>query len=204
MNGTFDRRSAWGLLTEYARSANWRRQLVSFRRLTVIVLLSAACLAQPAAPTNADATALLDKLAGHWVLSGRLGSKQTTHDVDAEWILKREYLRLHEVSREKDANGAPAYEAFIFFEWDPKAGQYNCLWLDNTEGGGLSVPIVHGKKIGDSISLIFGTPPSDGIHTVFRYDAAADAWALTIDNIVEGKEKRFGDVRLTRGVSPGS
>ena len=46
---------------------------------------------------------LLDHLTGHWVLQGTIAGKQTTHDVEAEWLLKREYLRLQEVAREKDA-----------------------------------------------------------------------------------------------------
>jgi hypothetical protein len=39
--------------------------------------------------------------------------KPTTHDVDVDWVLKREYFRIHEVSRDKDAGGGPTYEARI-------------------------------------------------------------------------------------------
>ena len=51
-----------------------------------------------------------DKMTGRWLLTGNIGKRQTTHDVDVDWILSREYIRIHEVSREKNANG-PEYEA---------------------------------------------------------------------------------------------
>lgn len=48
---------------------------------------------------------LLDKLTGHWVLRGTIAKQQTTHDVDAVWVLDKEYVQIHEVSRERDAAG---------------------------------------------------------------------------------------------------
>lgn len=124
--------------------------------------LSGASLAQDRL-TNARLE-LLDRLAGHWVLQGTIAGKQTTHDVQVDWVLKREYLRLHEVSREKDAKGDPAYEAIVFISWDPKTQLYICLWLDSTAGGGLSAEgLARGKKSGDSISFLFTTSPSDSI-----------------------------------------
>ena len=190
--------SAWGLLTEYTRAACLRKHARAAARrclhlAALLLLMAPAGPAQQPEPANA----LLDKLAGHWVLSGRLGKRQPTHDINAEWVLKREYLRLHEVSREKNADGTPAYEAIIFFMWDAKAQEYDCLWLDNTEGGGLAAPMAKGKKEGDAISLMFGALP-DAIHTVFSYDAQTDSWHITIDNLSGDKTVRFGDVRLTR------
>ena len=141
---------------------------------------------------------LLNHLSGRWVLQGTLGGKQTTHDVVAEWILHHEYLRLHEVSRDKDKkNGEPAYEAIILLTWDSKAGEYRCLWLDNTSAGGLSVPTARAKPNGLSIPLLF-PPPYDSLHSTFTYDDHTDRWRLTIDDIHDGKTDRFGDVTLTR------
>lgn len=113
-----------------------------------------------------DSTQLLNHLAGNWVLEGALGGTHSTHDVTAEWILNHEYLRFHEVSREKNKDGGPAYEAIVIMSWDNKTNEYNCLWLDNTEGGGLSAPIARAKREGRSIRIIFApqmnhcTPPS--------------------------------------------
>ena len=166
-------------------------------RLAALLLLAAHTgIAQQ--PPADEATKLLDHLAGRWVMTGTLGGKQTTHDLEAEWVLKREYLRLHEISREKDSSGAPAYEAIVFLSWDKKSNQYTCLWLDNTAQAAGFQPIARGRKKGDSVPLVFKISPRESLHTTFRYDRGTDSWQMTIDDVTAGKTDRFGDVRLTR------
>lgn len=61
------------------------------------VVALAALVAPPALARRPGAAAapeaLLDRMTGHWVLTGTIGKTSTTHDVDVDWILKREYLR---------------------------------------------------------------------------------------------------------------
>lgn len=150
-------------------------------------------------PAKNSPLELLDHLAGQWVLQGTIAGKQTTHDVQAEWVLKREYLRLREVSREKDAKDDPAYEAIVFVSWDPKTQEYICLWLDSTTGGGLSAQgIAHAKKSGDSIPFLFTISPSESIHNTFVYDRGADTWKWLIDDYANGKTEGFADVKLVK------
>jgi hypothetical protein len=163
----------------------------------VLFLLITMCLPLLGQEKNDDPTQLLNHLAGNWVLEGVLGGRHSTHDVTAEWILNHEYLRFHEVSREKNKNGGPVYEAIVIMSWDNKTNEYLCLWLDNTEGGGLSAPIARAKRDGRSIPIIF-PPPNESLHTTFTYDDAADRWHLSIDDVKDGKPDRFGDVTLTR------
>ena len=59
----------------------------------------------------ADKDPLLDHMTGRWVLTGTIEGQQTTHDVEAQWILQNTYVRLTEVSREKDKAGKPARQA---------------------------------------------------------------------------------------------
>ena len=147
----------------------------------------------------AEPVNLLDHLTGSWVLQGTIAGKPTTHDVQATWVLNREYVQLHEISRDKNDRGGTAYEAIVYLSWDGKAQQYTCLWLDSTAGGGLSAEgLAHGNLAGDSIPLIFTLSPSDQIHTTFSYDKATDTWWWLIDNIENGKAHRFADVTLTR------
>jgi hypothetical protein len=75
---------------------------------------------------------LLPRLIGHWVLHGTIAREQTVHDVSFEWMLGHEYVRMHEVSRERGPDGTPAYEAVVLFGRDPRTGAYACLWMDNT------------------------------------------------------------------------
>ena len=119
---------------------------------------------------------LLDRLAGRWVMQGTIAEGRTTHDVTAEWVLAHQYLRIHEVSREKDAKGAAAYEAMVFIGWDPDSSEYACLWLDSTGGGGLSAPVIgHAKRGGDEIPFVFRSPDGSAFHTTFAYDRTTDA-----------------------------
>lgn len=154
------------------------------------------------------ANALLDHLAGRWTMTGTLGGKQTTHDADARWVLNREYIEFHEVSRERRADGTPSYEAVVFFGWHPKTSEFMCLFLDNTIGGGLSPEgIARGKRSGNAISVVFacrsgecppGLSEQESLHTTFDYQPSTDTWRLTIDDVKDGKTDRFGDMALTR------
>ena len=96
--------------------------------LPILLLLIAARL--PAQSLPADS--LFDRLIGHWVLRGTIARQSTTHDVTFDWMLGREYVQMHEVSRERSADGKPAYEAIVLFGREPRSGEYACLWLDNT------------------------------------------------------------------------
>jgi hypothetical protein len=153
----------------------------------------------PAQNTPSNPTGLLDHLEGNLILKGAIAGKPTTHDVWAHWILHREYLELHEVSREKDSNGDPAYEAVILVSWDQKANQFACLWLDSTAGGALTSPVTcRAKPSGDTIPFIFTISSADEIHTSFTYHRSSDTWRWTIDNVEKGKPERFADVELSR------
>jgi hypothetical protein len=150
----------------------------------------------PAHPVTEE---LLDRLAGKWVLSGTIGGEKTTHDVDAEWLLNREYLRLHEVSRARDSKGAPAYEAIVLISWDQRSGEYSCMWLDSTAGGGLSADtIARGKPGSDAIPFVFKLASGNFIYTTFAYARSSGTWQWMIDVEEHGKLQPFARVKLTR------
>jgi hypothetical protein len=142
---------------------------------------------------------LLDRLAGNWILQGTIAGHETTHDIESEWVLNHEYLRIHEASREKNAQGQPAYEAIVFIELNESSNEYRCLWLDSTGGGGLAVPAAPGKRGNDEIAFLFKDKDKDsGVHTTFAYSRGADTWSWLIDNENGGKLTSFARVKLTR------
>lgn len=146
-----------------------------------------------------DPTNLLDRLEGHWLLKGNIAGKSTVHDVQAHWILHHEYLELREVSREKDAQGEPAYEAKILVSWDQKTKQYACLWLDSTAGGALTSQVTcRANPSKNSIPFVFTISPADSVHTTFAYRESSDTWQWLIDDVTDGKTSRFADVELSR------
>ena len=142
---------------------------------------------------------LFPRLIGHWVLRGTIASQQTVHDVAFEWLLGREYVQMHEVSRERAPTGTPAYEAVVLFGRDPKTGGYACMWMDNTaaaafppEGTG------RGSVAGDSIPFLFQYTATTSFHTTFVYDRATDSWQWHMDNDSSGVRRPFARVKLTR------
>lgn len=100
--------------------------------------LAGTAVSTTSAQTSRPPSELLERLVGTWVIEGTMAGKPTTHDVVARWVLNGQYLQLHEVSRERDAQGRPAYEALVYLTWEPSRGEYSCLWLDSTSNAGLS------------------------------------------------------------------
>ena len=176
--------------------------LLAMRRFLVAAFVVAALRAPSlvAAPDPAD-HALLERLAGSWILRGTLRGKATTHDVSGTWILGGLYLELHERSRETDSGGKPQYEAVVLLGVDEAAGEFQCLWLDSTGGGGLT-PAAFGRarRSDDSIPFLFRD--ADGTVSFsnrFSWDPNAEAWTWQLDNVrKDGTYAPFGRVRLTR------
>jgi hypothetical protein len=167
--------------------------------VAIAALVAPTARAQRAEAVAAPA-ALLDKMIGHWILTGTIGKQQTTHDVDVDWILNREYIRIHEVSREMKTAGGPEYEAWIHIAWDAKKSEYAVLWLDNTAVFTFAADgIGHAKPDGDRIPMLFTDPDGGGIHTTFSYGRTMDTWSWTIDNVDKtGRVSSFAKMTLTR------
>ncbi len=175
---------------------------MSLRHLFVAFVVAVVLVPEASAqgPATSAPPALMDKMTGHWVLTGTIGKAQTTHDVDVDWVLNRQYIRIHEVSREKDASGGPAYEAWIYLVWDAKAREYAVMWLDNTAATNFAPEGVgHAVPDGDRIPIVWKDADGGGIRTTFAFDRAKDGWAWTIDNVnTAGAASPFARVTLAR------
>src|SRR6185312_1250410 len=165
-------------------------------------LLFAACLAALCASSALAQQAtlkdpLLDRLVGHWVLKGLMDGSQKTHDITAEWVLAHQYIELHEVSREKNKDGAPAYQAKVFIGWDAKLKIYDCVWLDDY--GSISTQSLgYAKPSGDSIAFVFQDRDDPGkFHTTFTWRKDG-TWAMDMDVESNGKLLPFARTVLTR------
>ena len=114
-------------------------------------------------------------------------------------MLGREYVRMHEVSRERAPNGKPAYEAIVLFGRDPRTGEYACLWMDNTATSAFDpAGTGRGMVAGDSIPFLFHYTATTSFHTTFVYNAATDSWQWHMDNDSAGVRRPFARVTLTR------
>ena len=141
---------------------------------------------------------LLDHLAGKWLMEGTIAGKPTKHDIDAQWVLDHHYLEIHEVSREKKANGQPQYEAMIFVAWNEKPEHYSCAWLDVY--GSFSVASIGVAPPSDNeLAFVFKNEKGEtDFSNVFVYDPKTDTWSDALDNVVNGAKQPFGRVKLTR------
>lgn len=166
------------------------------RSLVILLMIAMSSPAQAQRPLSPRS--LFEHMAGRWVLRGTIDQQQTTHDVDAGFILNRGYVQIHEVSREKDAKGAPAYEAFVTIAVDTATGEFAALWLDNTATG-LFMPdgVGRAKASGDSIPFLFGSG-QNAFHNTFIYSPSTDSWRWIMDNESNGKLQPFARVTLTK------
>jgi hypothetical protein len=167
--------------------------------LVVVAAVAAMTAVAVAAPPPRLDDPFLDRMAGTWVLRGTIEGRPTTHDVTAAWVLGHNYVRIREVSREKDAAGQPAYEAIVFVGREPKGEGYACLWLDNTGGGGLSAPAIgHGRRRGDAVEFLFVGQDGSRFHTTFDLAATDGSWQWRMDGESHGKLEPFARLRLTK------
>jgi hypothetical protein len=142
---------------------------------------------------------LLERIVGTWVLDGTIAGKTTTHDVVAGWVLNQRYVQLHEVSRERDAQGRPEYEALVYLTWEQTRAEYSCQWLDSTSNAGLSNGVTcRAKPSGDELRLLFGYPDGTVFHTTFAYDRKADTWHWQLDAEEKGELKPFARLTMRR------
>lgn len=160
--------------------------------------LPSTALAQNAVKPTPES--LMERMIGQWVMQGTIDNEKVTHDVYVDQILNRQYVRIHEVAREKDAAGEAAYEAWIHIAWDKANEEYVVMWLDNTGITNFSPDGVgHGKPDGDRIPFIWKLADGSGIHNTFAYVRASDTWSWEIDNLDKsGNSSPFGRVTLKR------
>jgi hypothetical protein len=141
---------------------------------------------------------LVDRLAGKWVLTGHMDKGQVTHDLTAAWVLAHQYLEINEVSREKNKDGSPVYQAKVFIGWDAKLKIYDCVWLDDY--GSISTQSLgYAKKSGDSIAFVFRDRDDPGsFHTTFTWHPKDRTWTMDMDTVTAaGKTEPFARTTLT-------
>ena len=166
---------------------------------TGVAFLLFVTVTTASAQTPAVNSPLLDLLAGKWVSQTEIMAHPSTRDIEGEWVIQHHYLRLHEVSREKDAKGNPLYEAMEFFTTGPQQNQIQCVWLDVYAGGpGLTTVGVADPKEND-IPFIFKDDKGEIDFTNdFAYDPKTDSWQWTMNNVDHGKAIPFGIEKLAR------
>ncbi len=140
---------------------------------------------------------LLEHMVGRWIMRGTIARRNIVHDVEADWVLSHHYIRIHEISREKTAEGKPEYEAMVFIGWN-NPGHYSCVWLDIT--GGLSILSIGTAVPGENeLPFVFRNEKGGvDLTNTFTYDPKDNTWEWKIDNVENGQPKPFARLRLTQ------
>jgi hypothetical protein len=117
---------------------------------------------------------LVSHLAGSWKLEGKVTSSNAHHDVQVDWVLDRQFLRI----QEKTSANAPAaerrYDSIWYLGYDPISERY-VLHLMDTFGARFSETIGYGTREGDQIKFVFEYP--DGpFHNTYSWNVAENTW----------------------------
>jgi len=167
-------------------------------RLLLLVLL----VTIPAANSMAQAPQewrddLVDHLAGTWKLEGQVLGREAHHDVQAEWVLNHEFLRIHEKTAATAPPAENRYEAIWFLGYDAISERY-VLHLLDVFGGRYSESLGYGTRDGNALRFVFEYP--DGpFHTTFRWFPERDIWQWLLEQKDKnGKWITFADLKLSR------
>jgi len=164
----------------------------------LIVLFPASSPAQAPATWKDD---FVDHMAGTWKMEGQVMGRPAHHELQAEWVLNHQFLRIHE----KTSADAPAsesrYEAMWFLGYDAVSERY-VLHLLDVFGTRYSETLGYGVRDGEAIRFVFEYP--DGpFHTTYRRLAEKDSWQWRMEQKdKDGNWTSFADLRLTRLSKP--
>lgn len=168
--------------------------LLLFALIALIAVSASNSAAQVPAGWHDD---LVDHMAGAWNVGGEVMGRAAHHNLEAEWLLNHQFLRLHE----KTSADAPAteskYEAIWFLSYDTVSERY-VLHLMDVFGARFSETLGYGTRSGNEIRFVFEYP--DGpFHTTFRWSPEKDAWEWLMEQKdKDGKWTSFADLKLTR------
>lgn len=173
--------------------------------LLLAFLLSAAALAQDSAeldgPKHQFQDPFLENLVGSWKLTGKVMGTGAEHEVDAEWVLNHQFLRIHEKDENLPKDGNVPYEATIMVGYDNASERYVAHWLD-IYGGRFSETLGYGTRTNNEVRFVFEYP--DGpFHTTFRWLPDNKQWQWLMETKTKsGQWKQFADLTLTQKQKP--
>jgi len=121
---------------------------------------------------------LLNKLAGRWSLTGKMGDTALYQEVTAKWILRETFLEVHCTPVRVGENGNPDYEALYLIGYDMKTGDYILHLFDTYGVTSKPVPGI-GKHKDNAIRFTFNYDIGPWYNT-FTWDPNKKSWKNTI------------------------
>lgn len=164
------------------------------RTIALSALLSIPAMAQ--APAN-WADGFIEHLAGSWTLTGKVGASDAHHDVRAEWVLNKQFLRIEEKTSANAPAGERRYDSIWYLGYDPVSERY-VLHLMDTFGARFSETLGYGVREGNEIKFVFEYP--DGpFHNTYRWNPEEKSWQWLMEQKDKnGKWAPFANLKLTQ------
>ena len=166
------------------------------------VILAALLVALVPARSTAQASAVwsddfVDHMAGNWKMEGPIKGGTAHHDIQAEWVLNHQFLRIYEKTNPNAPAGESPYDAVWYLGYDPISERYVMHLLDSG-GGRFSETLGYGVREGNAIRFLYEYP--DGpFHTTCRWFPEKREWQWLMERKnKDGKWVNFADLRLTR------
>ena len=140
---------------------------------------------------------LLDGMVGHWRLSGKFEGQAVNHSVEVRWVLRHQFLEIHEKDLNPPKGNDVPYDALVYVGYAPASRRYIAHWLDVFGGG--SETLGYGKRVGSAIEFDFEYPGQPWL-TTFRWNAASRSWQwLMRTKTKQGQWQETADMTLARG-----
>jgi len=164
----------------------------------LLVVASGSAFAQLPSPWN---DSLVDHMAGSWKAEGQVLGHDAHHEIQAEWVLNHQFLRIHEKTAASAAKTEKPYEAIWFLGYDPVSEKY-VLHLMDIFGARYSETLGWGWLMGNQLKFVFDYP--DGpFHTNFLWNPDSGTWQWQMEQKgKDGKWAPFGDLKLTKATAP--
>lgn len=140
---------------------------------------------------------LMNRLEGSWKLEGNVMGNAAHHDVQADWVFNRQFLRI----TEKTSADAPAaerkYDSIWYLGYDAISERF-VLHLMDTFGARFSETLGYGTREGNQIKFVFEYP--DGpFHNTYRWSAEEKSWRWSMEQKnKEGKWAPFAELKLVK------
>ncbi len=165
--------------------------------VALFTLLSLTALAQAPAVWQ---DSLVDHLAGAWKLEGTVMGNNAHHDVQADWVLNHQFLRIQEKTSANAPAAEHAYDSIWYLGYDSISERY-VLHLMDVFGGRFSETLGYGTRDGNQIRFVFEYP--DGpFHNTYRWNVAENSWQWLMEQKDKnGKWVLFANLKLTKAES---
>jgi hypothetical protein len=169
-------------------------------RVLVLVLGLVAGLSLAQSPPPAWHDELAEDMAGDWNVEGQVLGRPAHHEIQAEWVLNHQFLRIHEKTSAAAPGSENRYEALWFLGYDPVSERYVVHLLD-VFGTRFSETLGYGTRDGNSLRFVFEYP--DGpFHTTYRWSPQSKTWQWFMETKnKDGKWISFADLKLARAAT---